>query len=89
VVLAVSCLVALPLRTAFKPCNTSVYTPYRALYSSQQQLTSPAYNISTRTAKETSLPFLLYYCVAAETSLFAEPLPSNGCCIVAYFAVVA
>jgi hypothetical protein len=32
---------------------------------------------------------LTYSLVAVETCLFAEPLPSSGCFIVAYFAVVA
>jgi hypothetical protein len=47
-----------------------------------------AYNISTRTAQKT--PFY-YYCaiVAVETCLSAKPLFRNGCCIVAYFALVA
>jgi hypothetical protein len=45
-------------------------------------------NISTPTAQKT--PFLCWSrIVALERILFAEPLLSNGCCIVAYFAVVA
>jgi hypothetical protein len=35
------------------------------------------------------LPLPLYSLVAMETCLFVKPLPSNGCCIVAYFVVVA
>jgi hypothetical protein len=48
----------------------------------------PTYNISARTAHKT--PFLCCSAViAVETCLFAEPLLSNSCFIVAYFAVVA
>jgi hypothetical protein len=39
--------------------------------------------------KKTSLPFLLYSLVAMETWLFAEPLLRNGCCIVAFTALVS
>jgi hypothetical protein len=48
----------------------------------------PAYNISARSAQKR--PF--QYCcaiVAMEICLFVKPLPSNGCCIAASFAVAA
>jgi hypothetical protein len=62
--------------------------PLRRLLRSVRLLTCSAYNISARTAKRT--PFLCCSPVSSvETRLFAEPLLSNGCCIVAYFAVVA
>jgi hypothetical protein len=54
-----------------------------------QLLTGPSYNISTRTTYKTSLPLLLCSLIAMETCLFAEPLVSNGCCIVVCFMVVA
>jgi hypothetical protein len=58
-----------------------------ALSHSLQQLTGPAYSISARTACKT--PFLCCSStLALEICLFAEPLPSNDCCIVAYFAIV-
>jgi hypothetical protein len=51
-------------------------------------LTCPAYNISTCASQET--PFrCCSVIVAVETCLFAQPLLSNGCGIVAYFAAVA
>jgi hypothetical protein len=37
---------------------------------------------------KTPLPLLLYSLVAVETSLFAEPLLSNSCCIAYYFMIV-
>jgi hypothetical protein len=52
------------------------------------KLTGPAYNISAQTAQKT--PLLCYSAiVAVETCLFVEPLLSNSCHIVDYFAVIA
>jgi hypothetical protein len=45
-------------------------------------------NIYERTAKKTAF-FCCNEIVAEETWLFVEPLLTNSCCIVAYFAVVA
>jgi hypothetical protein len=63
-------------------------TELQQLSHSLTHQTCPAYNILALTAQKT--PFL-YCCaiVAVETVLFVEPLLCNGCCIVAYLAVVA
>jgi hypothetical protein len=51
-------------------------------------LTCPAYNISAQTAQKT--PFLCCNSIVAmQTCLFAKPLLSNSCCILAYLVVVA
>jgi hypothetical protein len=53
-----------------------------------QLLTGPGYNTSAPNAKKMSLLLLLYSLVTVNTCLSAEPLLSNGCFIVACFAVV-
>jgi hypothetical protein len=55
----------------------------------------PCYTATARTVQKTPLPTPLYSCMRVcrghylASALFAEPLLSNGCCIAAYFAVVA
>jgi hypothetical protein len=51
------------------------------------KLTGPAYNISAWTTQTTQ--FLSCSAVAIDPCLFVEPSLSNGCCMVAYFAVIA
>jgi hypothetical protein len=50
-------------------------------------LTYPIYNVSTRTAQKT-LVLCCSAIVAVEIYLFVDPLLSEGCRIVAYFAVL-